>query len=214
MEPRLIQCIFCKEHRPPTKEHALARSLGGDATHPDVCEDCNGRRLSPLDQALAERSLVAMSRVAFTPAQAFKALLGGEHFRYEPKFDLHEEVQMLNGFRPVLYPQLHFRLRADGFDDAALIVADRDGVDAILGFVNRLCTTGTLRQIHVKAGPADVCTTARFVTHRKGDGYLRVAEQSDAERVFAKLEEAWPKIYAQLRARLIHSVRQPPAVRL
>jgi hypothetical protein len=197
MEKALIRCIFCKEWRPPTKEHAVGSSLGGDATHPDVCEDCNGKRLSRLDQALAE-PLVALSRVAFTPAEAFKTILGGEHFRYEPAYDIHEEIQLLNGFRPVLFPQIHFRLRPDGLLDAALIGSDREGIDALLTFIDRLFESGTLRSLHVKLGPAEKCTTARIVLHRTGAAFLRVAQASDAEVIFGKLEEAWAQIRAKV----------------
>jgi hypothetical protein len=73
-------------------------------------------------------------------------------------------------------------------------------VSAILDFVDGRLANGTLRALHVKVGPAEVCTSARIVVHRRGDGFLRVAEASDAERVFAKIEEAWPKIRTTLSA--------------
>ena len=58
-----IACIYCRQVREPTREHVLPRSLGGDLVRPILCKDCNSRRLSPLDQALAERSFVSLSRV-------------------------------------------------------------------------------------------------------------------------------------------------------
>jgi hypothetical protein len=47
-----------------------------------------------LDTALAERSLVALARIAATPAEAFAAL-GFDQFRHNEHLDLYEEVVLV-----------------------------------------------------------------------------------------------------------------------
>jgi hypothetical protein len=81
----LITCIYCKKIRPPSREHILARSIGGDATAPITCIPCNGGPLSEIDQALAERSFVSLPRVAYTPPGAFPVQLGSDVFLYDDR---------------------------------------------------------------------------------------------------------------------------------
>jgi hypothetical protein len=79
--------------------------MGGDAMRRIDCEPCNNG-LSGIDQALAERSLVAISRVAYTPADAFDVALGGEHFHHDQARNLFIEVGLINGLRPVPFREM------------------------------------------------------------------------------------------------------------
>jgi hypothetical protein len=51
----VITCIYCKQAKLPSKEHALQKSLGGNLTTPFVCAECNNGFAS-IDQALAAYS--------------------------------------------------------------------------------------------------------------------------------------------------------------
>jgi hypothetical protein len=192
--PALIKCIYCKEDRPPSREHILARNMGGDATRGIDCKPCN-TGFSPIDQALAERSLVAISRVACTPADAFDAALGGEHFHQDRARNLITEVKLINRLRPVPFPQLHFRV---GTNDVFVVADDRGGLERLIAFVDERLGDGSLRELHVKVGPAEKCTTARIVVHRENDGFIRVARRGEEVAVFDALEKAWGELRAKM----------------
>ena len=194
-EETLITCIYCTKTLPPSREHVLARSLGGDATRPITCSPCNTTVLSALDQALARRSLVAMARAAYTPSSAFEVELEGNHFHYDQSKDLHTDVTLTNRLKPRVFPQLHFRY---GVDEVAVTGEAREDIDQLVAFVDRLIASTTLRKLHVKVGPADRVTTARLVVHRPKDGYLRVRTLSDEQKIFEALESKW----AMLRERI------------
>jgi hypothetical protein len=192
--PALITCIYCKEERPPSREHILARNMGGDATRWIVCERCN-KGLSAIDQALAQRSLVAISRVADTPAGAFDVALGGEHFHHDEARDLVTEVSLTNGLRPAPFPQLHFRI---GTNNVMVVADDEAGLERLVAFVDKRLADGSLRELHVKVGPAEKCTTARIVVHRENDGFIRVAQRGHEVAVFDALEKAWGELRAKM----------------
>jgi HNH endonuclease len=192
---QLITCIYCKQMRPPSREHVLARSLGGDATRLITCKPCNTIVLSMLDQAIAERSLVALSRLGETPADAFDVHLGGEHFHYDAARDIYAEVNMVNDMRAVLFPQLHYKFEVKQFGAFA---NNHDDIKSLVAFVDKRIANGTLRSIHVKQGPADRCTTARIVMHRSKDGFIRVREAGDEQRLYEALGNAWPTLRAQM----------------
>jgi hypothetical protein len=186
--PKLITCIYCKEQRTPSREHVLARSLGGDATAPITCASCNGDVLSPLDQALAERSPIALSRIAATPEKAFDTQLGGEHFHYDSARDLHTEVKVANGLKPWPYPQIHFR---GATRELMFIAADPDGASALVDFVDQQMSARTLREIFVKVGPVEKCTTSRLVMHRSKRAFVRILDERTVDNFFDALEQNW-----------------------
>lgn len=192
--PEVIKCIYCKQDRPPSREHVMARSLGGDATRPITCEECNGKVLGRLDQALVERSLVALARIAYTPANSFDVKMVGDHFFHDEAADMHTEVYMTNEFRPVLHPQVHFR---QGTREIAIHAPDKAGSDALVGFIGDRIAAGNLRSIHVKVGPFEKCTTSRLVLHREKEGFVRVATAGDETAFFDALETSWKDLHAQ-----------------
>src|SRR3569833_1608379 len=102
----MIVCIYCKGTKEPSREHALQRALGGDLVFRDVCEDCNRREFSVIDQALAERSFIGFQRVGSTPPGAFDVKLGGDHFLFHPPSGLKLEVAVRNLMRSEFYPQV------------------------------------------------------------------------------------------------------------
>src|SRR5215472_2714635 len=69
------KCIYCRKEG-SSREHVAPSSLGGNCTLNCVCVKCN-RDLSEVDQALAEHSPVALSKIQHTPASAFPTHLGG-----------------------------------------------------------------------------------------------------------------------------------------
>jgi hypothetical protein len=186
----IIRCIYCKQDRPASREHVLARSLGGDFTKPMICVPCNGGRLSPIDQALAERSLVALSRVAYTPASAFTAKLGFDGFLVDAGSGLTLEVAMVNEMQTVVLPQVHVRRDAEKWHIAP-VAADADASGRLRTFIEARISAGTLRDIHVKVGPSGAGSTPRLVMHRKDDAFVRVQTKEDAELLFKGLEETW-----------------------
>jgi len=144
--------------------------------------------LSPLDQALARRSIVAMSRAAYTPPSAFEVELEGNHFHYDQTRDLHTGVTLTNGLTPRVFPQLHFRY---GVDEMAVTGEGRESIEELVAFIDNLISSATLRSLYVKVGPAERCTTARLVLHRTDDGYLRVRTRGDERQIFNALESKW-----------------------
>jgi hypothetical protein len=194
-EDNLINCIYCTLRRPPSAEHVLAKSLGGNLRRPITCATCNNQTLSALDQALAERSLVALSRVAYTPGEAFDAKLGGEHFHYDADRDLHTDVTLTNGFKSHTFPQVHFRYNSD---QVMIVGTDRDGRRLLVDFIDKHIANATLDDIHVRQGPVDRCSTARIVMHRTKDGYIRVRSKHDEKQIFAFLAHHWSHLREQL----------------
>jgi len=185
-DEKLITCSYCKMRCPPTREHVLPRSLGGDYVAPIVCEK---DRLSNLDQAVAERSLIALSRVAKTPVSAFKTKLGGEHFYFDETKGYHLELEITNRMEGVLLPQLHVEPHSPW---TFFIGADKKEVlELLIRFVTRKVADGNFRSIFVKVGPKEKCETTRLVVHREKDGYIRVPNAGDEVLLFELLEKLW-----------------------
>lgn len=196
-KPKFIVCIYCKEKRKASREHLLARSLGGDATEPITCVPCNTTKLSALDAALARRSLVAMSRVAHAPLGSADVALEGNHFHYDAANDVHADVALIGGLRPRPFPQLHVRY---GTNEMAVTTADKDGAASLVAFIDARLAQSTLRDLYVKIGPPDQCSTARVVVHRPDDGYIRVRARGDELNVIDVIEQHWAEIRAQITA--------------
>ncbi len=199
--PETITCIYCRQVREPTREHVLPRSLGGDLVRPILCKDCNGRRLSPLDQALAERSLVSLSRVGFTPETAFDVRLGGDHFVKDDASGLVMDVAVTNEMRAVVMPQVH--VFVDGEQTRlSVLTADTDDLARLNAFVIKQIDNGRLPKMYAKRGPEDAGASARLVMHRDDDGYLRVQCDADAQRLVSVLQDHWREAYEQHVARV------------
>ena len=189
VDEEYITCIYCKMRRPSTREHVLPRSLGGDCVAPILCKVCNTDKLSNLDQAVAERSLIALSRVGLTPMSAFKTKLGGEHFSFDETTGCHLEVEITNRMAGVLLPQLHMEPHSPW--TFFIRAGEKEGLERLIRFVTRKLADGNFRSIFIKVGPKDKCETPRLVVHRKDDGYIRVPNAGDEVLVFDLLEKLW-----------------------
>ncbi len=196
MPSDLITCIYCREQKPGSREHILATSLGGDATSLEItCQSCNGGPLSRLDQAMAERSLVALSRAADTSVEAFAVQVGGEHFHYDAAMGTHLEVKLTNEMRAVLLPQIHADLPTGKIE---VVASGREDVDALVKLIDDRIAKSKFSATHVKVGPANRCATARLVMHRSNDFFARVREQAEAADFLERLEAKWPEVRAQM----------------
>lgn len=169
--------------------------MGGDATAWIDCLACNRDKLSALDQAIAERSLVAFSRAAFTPSEAFDAQIAGEHFHHDVARNLFTEVKVGNLLRASPFPQIHFDIDTGV---VSVVAEDKQALEGLVVFLDDRIRKGTLERVHVKVGPAEKCTTARIVMHRSRDGFMRVRKVGDEVRVYAMLNGAWPKLRADM----------------
>lgn len=194
-----IVCVYCKEAKPPSKEHALQRSLGGNLILRDVCRECNNG-FADIDGALAGSSFVSLIRVGTTPREAFETTLGGDHFFTDPKSGVTIEVTVQNQMRSAPYPQVHFLVNG-GTASLALLVKDRADSERLDRFVRERISAGQLRSLGVKLGPPEAGATARLVMRREGSGFVRGQSQADVERLLAFLETHWATFAAMSQAR-------------
>lgn len=193
------KCVYCREVRAPSKEHVLQKSLGGDLTttsqhtaSPVVCKQCN-QGFSGIDQSLAERSLPAFTRAAFTPEQ-LAVQLGGEHFHYDCDLDMWLEVKILNGMRAHLQPQLHYR---DG--GLSFLASDAAEKEAFTNLLSSRRSAGRLSSMYIKTTPRDKCTTPRIVQHRSDDLFVRAADEAEGRQLLGLIDAEWLKLEEQLR---------------
>lgn len=196
-----ITCIYCRQVREPTREHVLPRSLGGDYVQPILCKDCNSRRLSPLDQALGERSLEALSRVGFTPTGSFDVRLGGDHFVKDEGSGLVMDVSITNEMRALVMPQVHV-VSAGDQTQVCILTSDTDDLKRLDAFIAKRIEGGRLAKMHVKTGPSGAGPSARLVMHRRDDGYVRAQSDSDAQQLVAVLQAHWHTAYEQHASRV------------
>jgi hypothetical protein len=173
-------CIYCKQPRDPGREHLLPRSLGGSLVVPFVCQGCN-TGFSHIDEALAARSFVTLSRLARTAPEQVIGRALGDNFVQIPEGGLWHDVRLGAGMRPTLFPQVHL---VEG--KLSVMVPDEQGRDALFSFIDRKVGDGSLTSMFVKVGPADRCTAPRLVKHREKDGFVR-APTLEAGREFLQL---------------------------
>lgn len=179
-----------------------------------LCKDCNSRRLSPLDQALAERSLVALLRAANTPATAFDVRVGGEHFAPDPNTGVVLEVNLTNEFTARPFPQVHLKENGERVIPIAETKEDFTRLDK---FLSSRIAKGQLASTYWKPFTPQSGDMPRLVMHRSDDGFVRAESQEAAARILKLLEEKWPTIAAQLKTaiengaadRAARSIEQP-----
>lgn len=184
-------CIYCMVAKPSdqrSKEHLLQRSLGGDLTAQFVCKVCNNE-LSKIDQALSDRSTVAISRVSLTPATAQKTKLGGLSTYYDSERELFIEIEIRNQMEAVVLPQMH--LRSSGKGEA--IVKDKAAMAQLVQFVDEHLGAGTIESIHRFHGlPNGMATkSAALVVRKPGEGYVRLPSAEDENWFFPMLKSGW-----------------------
>jgi hypothetical protein len=189
-----IICIYCRQARQPSREHVLQRALGGSFVARIACEDCN-QRLSGIDQALAQHSVVALSRVSNTPKSAFKTSLGGEVFGEDPQSGLVLDMTLGNAMQAEILPQIHVLPSKDEKRRPVQIIAkDMQDHRRLDSFVRKAINDGTIMSTFVKEGPEEASTT-RFVLYRKDQAYVRVppGAREEATSLLRMIEKGWHK---------------------
>ncbi len=194
-----LPCIYCNtnEH-PKTAEHVLARSLGGNLTIPFVCQRCN-TQLSTIDQALAERSIISLSRAANTAPEWFDAKLGGHQTLERDGLDL--DVEIVNGFRGEILPQLHIRLPTPpDKTPVSVYVGTVDARAKFFALIEKQIAAGTFKNTRVRVMPPDEMKSLRLVQYESKHMLVRAESEGQARRFLEQLENAWPKIRAAAEA--------------
>jgi hypothetical protein len=200
----IIRCIYCTETKQSSREHVLQRALGGNLVERFVCDDCNNA-FSTIDQALAERSIVALSRVAQTPSTAFKVVLGGLSTYYDSEQGIFLELQVRNELTPAVLAQVHLRKTGEipggaGAVNVEIKVAGlKEDLNEFVKFVDDLMQNNKLRSLHVFIGiPSGNTTSAALVMRREGEGYVRLPAREDAEWFYKTWEQNWETILEQI----------------
>lgn len=187
-----IRCIYCGDYKPASDEHVLQRSMGGNLKPPIGCIECN-RNLSKIDQALAERSLVAFTRLGASKNVNFDVQLGGEQFFFNEEHGIWQDVLLINGFQVHPYAQLH--RYEDGFK---FFSANSDEKEKFIALVDKLNSQGEIPRIYFKEGPADRCNTAHLVHYRKSEMYIRASSREEANAFSEWIGTKWSKIRLNL----------------
>lgn len=80
-----MQCIFCSEERPPSREHIFSLAIGGTITTDRVCAGCNSILGSRVDSALnnflpvrTRRAELGLSGNSGEPPSIFEMFLGDQ----------------------------------------------------------------------------------------------------------------------------------------
>ncbi|WP_437574816.1 HNH endonuclease [Sorangium sp. So ce887] len=208
------RCIYCRNDRPPSKEHVLPYSLGGDLTtlsdgteRPTVCKGCN-QSFSTIDQALAEQFLTAISRAAYTKSSSHTTRVGGSHFHYDSEENLWLEAQLVNEMRSHLPPQLHHV--KDYFNFFGSREQDKD---SFVKVVDSRQVTGRLLRTFIRTDNADKATTPRVVQHRSNDLYVRAKTHETGIQFLELLDRQWNRIKEQLQEnKAKHSTIERPSI--
>ncbi|MCX6113439.1 MAG: hypothetical protein NTY22_09225, partial [Proteobacteria bacterium] len=162
----LIQCIYCKETKPSSREHVLQKSLGGNLVEKFVCEDCN-QSFSSIDQALTEFSLISLSRVVNQSTDS-NVKLGGEHF-IKSEDGYHYEVEMRGGLKPLYKPQLGLIFN-DNQIEIKTIASSKEDILLLYKTLKQHIVNNTVDKIHIKNNPKNSDEKGfipRLVLHRK-----------------------------------------------
>jgi hypothetical protein len=191
LSPDQINCIYCKKPKPrPAKgEHVVVDGLDGTACIPDVCVECNGACLGPLDREFLRNSIVAFHRL-FTP--------GGKQGRLtEPQFAPSPRgagwLDAVITTWPITLehpPQVFF------VDDELVGIFPGRDHDALVREIKRLAEMG-LAGVRRVINPRPEHEPARLVIKRvrkRFSSILRARSVEDADafaRVFAEQAPTW-----------------------
>jgi hypothetical protein len=187
-----IHCIYCGNWRSPSDEHIVQRSLGGNLRPPLACGPCNSS-LSRIDQALAERSLISLPRIART-AEAKRVYLGGTHFYHDTEADLWLEVEVSNGFRTTFLPQIHRRDR-----DFYLRASSREDVARLIEAISEKVADGSLLNTYVTEDSGNHGATTSIVNYRRHDLRVRANTREQGVEILRWINEEWPNIADKLK---------------
>jgi hypothetical protein len=182
------KCIYCKK-KGSSKEHVAPSSLGGNCTLNCVCVKCNGE-LSEVDQALAEHSPVAFSKIQHTPASAFPTYLGG-YASMHVEGGREIAVRIGNRVATEVRPQFF----ADG-NQIRVFAGDRAGLNDLIQFIDKQIERGRLARTRVFI--AEGTKEPRFLMHRSDDAVVSAPSKERAAQFLAKLEQQWPEIKTKI----------------
>jgi len=169
----IINCIYCKQKKTSSKEHAVQKCLGGNLTIPLVCADCNGD-FSSIDQALAENSLIALQRIISQEqkSSASTIRLGGSHYWIQDDGDV-LEIEILARLRPKLKPQLLIDLRDDQIH-FQLVGDNVKSTETLVNVFRKHIESRALPNIPILDPPKEASyKLPRIVLHRDKELYFR-----------------------------------------
>lgn len=184
------RCIYCQTEG-SSKEHVAPSSLGGNCTIPCLCPKCN-RELSLVDQALAEHSPVAFSKILHTPSSAFTTYLGG-HATLQTEGGRELGVRLSNQLNTEVRPQLF--ARGNHIQAAA---RDRDGLNELIAFIDDQIHTGELALTRIFL--AEEAKDPQFLMHRNNEAVVSSATLERGREFLERLERKWPEIKSKLEA--------------
>jgi hypothetical protein len=182
------KCIYCKKEG-SSREHVAPSSLGGNCTLNCVCVKCNGD-LSEVDQALAEHSPVALSKIELTPASAFPTQLGG-YASMEAQGGRQVGVRIGNQVATEVRPQLF----AAG-NQVQVVASDRNGLNQLIQFVDKQIARGRLARTRVFV--AEDVKEPRFLMHRSEDAVVSCSSAERGREFLANLEKQWAEIKSKI----------------
>ena len=182
-------CVYCKKEG-SSREHVAPRSLGGNCTINCVCVPCNGD-LSVVDQALAENSPVAFSKIQHTPITAFQTQLGG-HASFQETGGLDVGVRIGNQARTEVRPQL-FLLG----DQVRAIASGREDLDDFIKFIEKQINKKKLQATRIVSAES---SEPHYLMHRTDDAYVSCSDPEAARKFLVLLEAQWPMIKSNLQS--------------
>lgn len=187
-----ITCIYCKQERPPSDEHVLQKSLGGNLITTDVCRECNVG-FSNIDQALADRSIVSFTRLADTSPLAFGVKLGSRVTCTDPDGNP-LEPELTNGYQGTILPQVI--LKPDR--TVAYTASDERSLPRFVAYIDKLIATDSLDGMRTVEDPET--DSAAVVMHRDKEGYLRVPAVGAKGQFLELLRYAWGDLRQRMTA--------------
>jgi hypothetical protein len=158
-----------------------------------------------VDQALAENSPVALSKVGLTPADAFTTRLGGDASLTDAA-GLSLGVRIKNQMKPEVQPQIF--LIGNQLQATAV---DRDGISQLISYIDKQINQGTLSNIWVKIDAT--FTAPRFLMHRSNDCFVSAATAESAKRLLNVLQTQWTDVKKGLQSNEVaHTEHHRPSI--
>ncbi|GLH71312.1 hypothetical protein GETHPA_28450 [Geothrix rubra] len=206
-----ILCIYCGNHRSPSEEHVVQKSLGGNLITNLVCKDCN-TGFSTIDQRLAESSIFSLARVGNALPESFPAYLGGDNLRVSPE-GRWEDVRITNRMKVEILPQIRLEKEPEPVPPRiAFAGSDPDEMRVLISLVDKKIGNGAINKVFIKVGDPIKSKDPRIVLHRHKDLYIRAASQAEGEEFIAVLTRVWSQIYTQVQGSQLKVEPAPPGV--
>lgn len=156
-----------------------------------LCRTCNGD-LSVVDQALAENSPVALSKITHTPVTAFKTQLGGGHASYQEPGGLDVGVRIGNQARTEVRPQLYLL-----GDQIKVFASGREGLNDLIAFIEKRIEKKNLADVRITDSES---SQPRLLMHRSDDAYVSCSDPKRSRDFLNLLEAQWPEIKLNLQS--------------